>query len=76
MGRAQAVLIGVFMWSGYLLVLWALSLAPLTVVAPVRESSVVGVAVWGAWRLRERTAVPMKLAGAMATLVGVVMVAL
>jgi drug/metabolite transporter (DMT)-like permease len=75
-GRAQAVLIGVFMWSGYLLVLWALSLAPLSVVAPVRESSVVGVAVWGVWRLRERRAVPMKLAGAVATLVGVVMVAI
>ncbi|MGH7760981.1 MAG: EamA family transporter [Candidatus Dormibacteraceae bacterium] len=75
-GRAQAVLIGVFMWSGYLLVLWALSLAPLTVVAPVRETSVVGVAVWGVWRLRERNAVPMKLAGAVATLAGVVMVAL
>jgi drug/metabolite transporter (DMT)-like permease len=76
MGRAQAVLIGVFMWSGYLLVLWALSLAPLSVVAPVRESSVVGVAVWGVWRLRERSAVPMKLAGAVATLAGVAMVAI
>ncbi len=75
-GRNQAVLIGIFMWSGYLLVLWALSLAPLSVVAPVRETSVVGVAVWGVWRLRERKAVPMKLAGAVATLVGVVMVAL
>ena len=74
-GRAQAVLIGIFMWSGYLLVLWALSLAPLSVVAPVRETSVVGVAVWGVWRLRERTAVPMKLAGAVATLAGVLMVA-
>jgi drug/metabolite transporter (DMT)-like permease len=74
--RTQAVLIGVFMWSGYLLVLWALSLAPLTVVAPVRETSVVGVAVWGVWRLRERRAIPMKLAGVVATLVGVVMVAL
>ena len=73
--RAQAVLIGIFMWTGYLLVLWALSLAPLSVVAPVRETSVVGVAVWGVWRLRERTAVPMKLAGAVATLAGVLMVA-
>jgi drug/metabolite transporter (DMT)-like permease len=75
-GRAQAVVIGIFMWSGYLLVLWALSLAPLSVVAPVRETSVVGVAIWGVWRLRERTAVPMKLAGAVATLTGVLMVAL
>jgi drug/metabolite transporter (DMT)-like permease len=64
------------MWSGYLLVLWALSLAPLSVVAPVRETSVVGVAIWGVWRLRERSAVPLKLAGTVATLAGVVMVAL
>jgi drug/metabolite transporter (DMT)-like permease len=75
-GRAQAVLIGIFMWSGYLLVLWALSLAPLSVVAPVRETSVVGVAIWGIWRLRERGAVPMKLSGAVATLVGVTLLAL
>ncbi len=75
-GRKQAVVIGIFMWSGYLLVLWALSFAPLTVVAPVRETSVVGVAIWGVWRLRERRAMPLKLAGAVATLAGVVMVAL
>jgi drug/metabolite transporter (DMT)-like permease len=75
-GRAQAVLIGIFMWTGYLLVLWALSLAPLSVVAPVRETSVVGVALWGVWRLRERSSVPLKLAGAAATLAGVAMVAI
>jgi drug/metabolite transporter (DMT)-like permease len=75
-GRTQAIVIGIFMWSGYLLVLWALSMAPLSVVAPVRETSVVGVAVWGVWRLRERRAVPLKLAGAVATLVGVALVAL
>jgi drug/metabolite transporter (DMT)-like permease len=73
---AQTVLIGVFMWTGYLLVLWALSLAPLSVVAPVRETSVVGVAVWGIWRLRESRAVPMKLSGAVATLAGVTLLAL
>jgi drug/metabolite transporter (DMT)-like permease len=76
MDRTQAIVIGIFMWSGYLLVLWALSIAPLSVVAPVRETSVVGVAVWGVWRLRERRAVPMKLAGALATLAGVALVAL
>ncbi len=76
LGRAQAVLIGIFMWGGYLLVLWALSLAPLSVVAPVRETSVVGVAVWGVWRLRESKGAAMKLSGALATLVGVTMLAL
>ena len=76
LGRAQATLIGIFMWGGYLLVLWALSLAPLSVVAPVRETAVVGVAVWGIWRLREREAVPLKLSGAVATLAGVALLAL
>jgi drug/metabolite transporter (DMT)-like permease len=73
---AKAMLIGIFMWGGYLLVLWALSLAPLSVVAPVRETAVVGVAVWGVWRLRERKGAAMKLSGALATLIGVVLLAL
>lgn len=73
--RSRAALIGIFLWGGYLLVLWALSLAPLSVVAPVRETAVVGVAVWGVWRLRERKAATLKLAGAAATLVGVALLA-
>jgi drug/metabolite transporter (DMT)-like permease len=76
LSRAQATLIGIFMWGGYLLVLWALSLAPLSVVAPVRETAVVGVAIWGVWRLHEREALPLKLSGAVATLAGVALLAL
>jgi drug/metabolite transporter (DMT)-like permease len=76
LSRAKAAGIGIFMWGGYLLVLWALSLAPLSVVAPVRETSVVGVALWGIWKLRERTNVPMKIAGAAATLAGVTLLAI
>ena len=72
----EATLIGVFMWAGYFLVLWALSLAPLAVVAPVRETAVVAVAVWGVWRLRERSRTAIKLSGALATLVGVALLAL
>jgi drug/metabolite transporter (DMT)-like permease len=72
----QAALIGVFMWGGYLLVLLALSIAPLAVVAPVRETAVVAVAVWGVWKLRERRAAALKIAGAGATLVGVSLLAL
>src|SRR5256884_929158 len=64
----QATLIGAFMWAGYFLVLWALTLAPLAVVAPVRETSVVAVAVWGVWRLRGTTRASMKGSGALATL--------
>ena len=76
LSRAQATVIGIFMWGGYLLVLWALSLAPLSVVAPVRETAVVGVAIWGIWRLRERARVPMKIAGAVVTLAGVALLAI
>ena len=72
----QAALIGVFMWGGYLLVLLALYIAPLSVVAPVREVAVVAVAVWGVWKLRERRSAALKIAGASATLVGVSLLAL
>lgn len=72
----QSVVIGVFMWGGYFLVLLALSIAPLAVVAPVRETAVVAVALWGVWRLGERRAAGLKIAGAAATLVGVTLLAI
>jgi drug/metabolite transporter (DMT)-like permease len=74
-GWSRAALIGTFMWLGYFLVLWALSIAPLAVVAPVRETSLVAVAVWGVWRLRERDRAAVKLSGAFATLAGVTLLA-
>jgi len=72
----QGAVIGVFMWTAYLLVLIALSIAPLSVVAPVREVAVVAVAVWGVWKLRERKGAALKLLGATATLAGVALLAL
>jgi drug/metabolite transporter (DMT)-like permease len=71
----QAIVVGLFMWVAYLLVLVALSIAPLSVVAPVRETAVVAVAVWGVWRLHERQAAAFKVSGAAATLVGVALLA-
>ena len=71
----QSATIGSFMWAGYFLVLWALSLAPLAVVAPVRETAIVAVAAWGVWRLHERRSAAVKLSGAVATLVGVALLA-
>jgi len=71
----QALVIGAFFLAGYVLVLTALSLAPLAIVAPVRETAVVAVAVWGVWRLRERSRIPIKLAGALATLAGIALLA-
>ena len=54
----------------------ALSIAPLSVVAPVRETAIVAVAVWGVWKLHERKGAAVKLFGAGATLVGVALLAL
>jgi len=71
----KSALIGGFMWAGYFLVLWALSLAPLAVVAPVRETAIVAVAAWGVWRMRERKSAALKLSGAAATLAGVALLA-
>jgi EamA-like transporter family. len=71
----QSAVIGIFMWTGYLLVLAALSIAPLAVVAPVRETAIVAVAVWGVWKLHERRGAPLKLLGAGATLLGVALLA-
>lgn len=73
---SQAAVIGLFFWAGYFLVLWALSLAPLAVVAPVREVAIVAVAVWGVWRLRERERAAMKVSGAVATLAGMALLAI
>ena len=71
----QGALIGVISWGAYLLVLAALYLAPLAVVAPVRETAIVAVAIWGIWRLGERKAAGLKLAGAASTLLGVLLLA-
>jgi len=67
--------IGVAMTVAYLLILFALRLAPLVVVAPVRESAVVLVTLWGVWRLRERDRSWLKLAGASGIVAGIVLVA-
>lgn len=72
----QSAVIGAFFWAGYFLVLWALSLAPLAIVAPVREVAIVAVAIWGVWRLHESRRASLKVAGALATLGGVALLAL
>jgi drug/metabolite transporter (DMT)-like permease len=70
-----AAIVGWLMILAYLLVLIALRIAPLVVVAPLRESAVVLVAGWGLWRLRERGTV-VRLAGAVLIVSGIAVVAL
>jgi uncharacterized membrane protein len=55
-GREQVRRAAIGGWltlGAYLLILWALSVAPLSGVAPLRESAAVFAAAWGAVRLGE-----------------------
>jgi drug/metabolite transporter (DMT)-like permease len=63
--------VGVLVVGSYALVLAALSLAPLALVAPLRESGVVLVSLWGVFRLGERERARLKVLGAGAVLAGV-----
>ncbi|HEY6057597.1 MAG TPA: hypothetical protein VIV06_06155, partial [Candidatus Limnocylindrales bacterium] len=69
---------GLLATGAYVLVLVAYTLAPLSVVAPLRESAVVLVSGWGSFRLREATTRPdalRRLAGAGLVLLGAVLLA-
>jgi drug/metabolite transporter (DMT)-like permease len=72
----QALPIGALNVGAYGLALAALSLAPLALVAPLRESGVVIVALWGVLRLGERDRAPLKLGGAAAVLAGAALIAI
>jgi drug/metabolite transporter (DMT)-like permease len=72
----RAALIGVALIGAWLLVLSALSLAPLAVVVPLRESAVVLVTGWGVLRMGEREGARLRLAGAFGIVLGVILVAL
>ncbi len=72
----RALAVGVPMTAAYLLVLIALNVAPLAVVAPLRESAIVLVTGWGIWRLRERRRASLRLAGAGAIVLGIALLAL
>lgn len=72
---AQALPVGVLTMGAYGLALAALSLAPLALVAPLRESGVVVVALWGVFRLGERERAALKMGGAAAVLAGAALLA-
>lgn len=76
-GRAAAT--GVISLVAYLLVLVAFSVAPLTLVAPLRESAIVLASGWGAIRLGEaagRREVGLRLAAAAVVVAGILLIAL
>ncbi|HEY8811204.1 MAG TPA: EamA family transporter [Candidatus Dormibacteraeota bacterium] len=70
-----SITIGVLMASAYGLALVALTLAPVAIVAPLRESAIVLVTAWGVWRLKEREGMALRIAGAVAIVVGIVLIA-
>jgi uncharacterized membrane protein len=72
----NSILIGLMMALAYGLALVALTLAPVAIVAPLRESAIVLVTAWGVWRLKEREGVVLRIAGAVAIVVGIVLLAL
>jgi len=72
----RSLTLGIFIWPGYFLVLVAYSLAPVSVISPVRESAVVLVSVWGIWQLKERRGAGLRLAGAVAVVAGITLLAL
>ena len=73
--RPGAPAVGLLMVGSYGLVLAALSFAPLALVAPLRESGVLLVSLWGVFRLGEREGAALKVGGAAAVLAGAALVA-
>ena len=74
-GRRVSALVGALMTGAYFMVLVALSIAPLALVAPVRESAIVLVTAWGIWRLGEREGALIRLSGALAIVIGIAILA-
>lgn len=72
----QSIVIGLMMASAYGLVLLALTLAPVAIVAPLRESAIVLVTAWGVWRMKEREGATLRIAGAVAIVAGIVLIAI
>ncbi len=68
---ALSLAVGVLMTAAYFMILYALSVAPLAIIAPLRESAIVLVTAWGIWRLSERRGAWVRLAGAMAIVAGI-----
>jgi drug/metabolite transporter (DMT)-like permease len=70
-GLRVSLAVGVLMTGAYFMILFALSIAPLAIVAPLRESAIVLVTAWGIWRLGERRGAWTRMAGALAIVGGI-----
>jgi uncharacterized membrane protein len=75
----RAAIGGLMTLGGYLMILVAFTVAPLTAVAPLRESAIVLASGWGAFRLREaadRTDAVRRIGAALLVVVGAVLLAI
>ncbi|MDE3111711.1 MAG: EamA family transporter [Chloroflexota bacterium] len=72
---ANALPVGALTLLAYAMVLTALSLAPLAIVAPLRETGIVVVGLWGVFRLGENARATARLAAASFVLAGVALLA-
>ena len=70
-----SIAIGLMMASAYGLALVALTLAPVAIVAPLRESAIVLVTAWGVWRMKEREGAELRVVGALVIVAGIVLIA-
>jgi len=75
-GIARPLVAGLLMIGTYLLILAALTIAPVAAVAPLREASSVLAAGYGVARLGERQGAVARLAGATAIAAGAILLAL
>ncbi|MEM7226176.1 MAG: DMT family transporter [Pseudomonadota bacterium] len=71
----RASLLGVMGLIAYWAVIWAMTVAPIALVAALRETSIVMVVIFGVVFLKERLSL-VRLAATMATLIGTVMLKL
>jgi drug/metabolite transporter (DMT)-like permease len=71
-----SITIGLMIAAAYALVLFALTVAPVAIVAPLRESAIVLVTAWGVWRPAERQGAALRIVGAVAIVAGIALIAL
>ena len=71
----RAIVAGVLILVAYFLVLYAYSVAPLSIVSPLRESAVVLATAWGVFGLGEREGAAQRIGGAAIIALGGVLVA-
>lgn len=71
-----SLVVAVLMTAAYFLILYALSVAPLAIIAPLRESAIVLVTGWAVWRLGERRGAWIRIGGAFGIVAGIALLSI